>query len=382
MGFKLAAEDLDLQCSIYVNNIASPEACANLDAKPIFESTSYHTSKLCLSAITPKALLRIKQLSHGFARDCEAGIENYLDAQTIIYVDSPSEYIIEGLSIWLSKLTLESMPKLYLFLSSRGMLLEGTDQPGYFADYFQHAVKRLESVVGDDNLHITSAVSQFMDDPRENILGVTLHKFPLPKYYASKQPCQGIETNRASTLTISFLGQVDSRKNSRLLPDIIQRVNEQATNIAFFVQCYPEGEYALKLAVEISRRLSTKDNVTISKQQLETEEYFSVLENSDIIVLPYNEKKYRHITSGVLAEAIAFGIPCVVPANTWSEKALEYSNGAGVSFSEDSISGIAEAIQKCMVNIEHLRQKGQAAARQWREEQSITAYLQKIVQQG
>ena len=50
---------------------------------------------------------------------------------------------------------------------------------------------------------------------------------------------------------------------------------------------------------------------------LSPEEYFELVSQVDVLLCPFDPTAYRSRSSGTLAEAIAAGVPTVVPQDTW-----------------------------------------------------------------
>ena len=63
---------------------------------------------------------------------------------------------------------------------------------------------------------------------------------------------------------------------------------------------------------------------------LTSDDYYALLNRASILLCPYNNKIFANRSAGTLADAIAAGIPTIVPSKTWL--ASEQPDGTGLKF--------------------------------------------------
>ena len=63
---------------------------------------------------------------------------------------------------------------------------------------------------------------------------------------------------------------------------------------------------------------------------LNPESYYKLLSNAHLIICPYDKHTYHSRSSGTLTEAIAAGVPTIVPAETWLSN--QQPKGSGLTF--------------------------------------------------
>jgi hypothetical protein len=90
------------------------------------------------------------------------------------------------------------------------------------------------------------------------------------------------------------------------------------------------------------------DDVEFLPPEQNTEEYLANFARCSVVLLPYEPAAYRIITSGVFAEAVAFGRPVVVPAGTSMAAELSAGNGIGAVYDLPKADRIAEAVAKAL----------------------------------
>lgn len=84
----------------------------------------------------------------------------------------------------------------------------------------------------------------------------------------------------------------------------------------------------------------------------------------DLVVLPYEPSRYLKKSSGILLEALAHGVPVVVPSGTapgrWIDK-----TGAGTQFVRAQVSDIATAIELARTRFPQIAQAAAETAVRW-----------------
>jgi glycosyltransferase involved in cell wall biosynthesis len=107
--------------------------------------------------------------------------------------------------------------------------------------------------------------------------------------------------------------------------------------------------------------------------------YLRQLLDCDLVLLPYWASNYAMRASGVFADALAMGVPVVVPAQTWMADRLGEGWGAGEVFTHSDVAEIRESILRALASLPAL--KARAAQRQsaWRAAHSVSAYLDLVL---
>jgi hypothetical protein len=89
------------------------------------------------------------------------------------------------------------------------------------------------------------------------------------------------------------------------------------------------------------------------------------------LLLPYDAEAYTLRSSGLQAQAMAAGIPVLVPAATWMEAQLVA--GGGVSF--ESTATLGTALGRLIASYPLYRQNARAAAAEWRVQHDPRAMI-------
>jgi len=123
-------------------------------------------------------------------------------------------------------------------------------------------------------------------------------------------------------LTVGYLGDARDEKGFGLLPRLVENVlsgTDNARKVRFLIQSNfntPGGEPASAVA---RRLLQAHDatEVELVEGPFDSMQYAELIKRIDIMLIPYSAENYAARSSGVLAEAVAAGIPAIVPAGSW-----------------------------------------------------------------
>lgn len=150
---------------------------------------------------------------------------------------------------------------------------------------------------------------------------------PIPHTYPPSEPPSGPPA-------VSYLGDARSEKGYHHLPravgDLWGRIEDG--KLRFVVQSnfnVPRGEPAAAVARAQLEQMSVPGKLDLLLEPLEPADYREALASSSALLLPYDPVNYYARSSGICAEALAQGIPVIVPAGTWmsrqfASKAYEY----------------------------------------------------------
>lgn len=131
-------------------------------------------------------------------------------------------------------------------------------------------------------------------------------------------------------LLVGYLGDARDEKGFQSLPSLVEAIAADKTAdrpVRFLFQAnfnVPGGEPESRFA---KHRLSSwpPDIVELAEGPFDREKYGEFLRRMDVMVVPYSAEQYAARSSGVLAEALAAGIPAVVPAGSWMSAVAEPS---------------------------------------------------------
>jgi hypothetical protein len=171
--------------------------------------------------------------------------------------------------------------------------------------------------------------------------------------------------------TIGFLGAPRSDKGERLLPSLID--------------CCARSLPASRIVVQLGdptadvRTAGWPANVDVLPVGLDRGRYFKLVNEIDVVVLPYDVRTFGTMTSGVYAEAVACGCVAIVPAGTWMAEMLSSGRGAGLVVDDMTAEGIADAVMRAVADLERLELLAGEAVGPWRASQGVAAYVDRLL---
>src|SRR5215204_5455414 len=150
-------------------------------------------------------------------------------------------------------------------------------------------------------------------------------------------------------LTIVYLGDAREEKGYQHLPQALSYLWKdyvEPGRVRFVLQSNfntPGGEPGILAA---SQNLAGFLHTTLKNEPLQPAEYYEILADSDIVLIPYSAQRYRYRSSGVLVEAMGAGKVVVTSAPSWMatqvtpEHAVLFETPAGLG------PAMAEAIDR------------------------------------
>jgi len=146
----------------------------------------------------------------------------------------------------------------------------------------------------------------------------------------------------------------------------------------------PEVEFLIELAndtlppedVRTLTAVAEEPNVIAIRDPMTLPQYHAALQSADVVLCPYDIVPYRIRTSGVFAEAVAYGKPIVVSPGTWMAREIDEGRAAGIVAESVEEESFANAIAQCIASLESLRQTATTLAPEWRRRVSVAAFIE------
>jgi len=135
-------------------------------------------------------------------------------------------------------------------------------------------------------------------------------------------------------------------------------------NITFILQIHQAANVQeIEQSIQILKKMNLQ-NVKLIEKPLDTDEYYEHLMMADVVLFPYKRKIYHSNTSGPFVEALAAGKPVVVTKGTWMDEQLSRF-GAGVTFQDEDVDGLAKAICSARDEYSCLAERAIDLSEQW-----------------
>ncbi|MCG5510655.1 glycosyltransferase [Ectothiorhodospira lacustris] len=148
-----------------------------------------------------------------------------------------------------------------------------------------------------------------------------------------------------------------------------------------------------EVSLEVTRALSTEQNmicwmrdekkgilapdVRVIPDNLSEADFQNLIQNCDLLVLPYMPDGFRKRTSGILIDAMYFGVPVVVCAGTWLADIVDhYKFGIAANPTKESI---VSAINSVLSDLPKYRAAARVAATAYFQENSWSKLMKSLL---
>ncbi len=166
-------------------------------------------------------------------------------------------------------------------------------------------------------------------------------------------------------IVVAILGHQRENKGFRHLPEIAATLLRARPDVHLLIQ---NVAYGAPVAQQQLRELAANnDRLMLSEQPAGRTLWPKLLEQSDLILCPYSPEFYMVAFSAVASEALANGIPIVVPAGTTLEKLIEECGGPGTAFYKFEPKSIVAATERVLDQFDRYAAQAYDAATKWPE---------------
>jgi putative methyltransferase (TIGR04325 family) len=192
------------------------------------------------------------------------------------------------------------------------------------------------------------------------LLGQPFKTLPLP--YPAVAPLR----NRAGArpVVIGILGHQREERGYAILPELAATLLQAHPEIRLLIQTVQAAgppETALALA-----ELAASDaRVRLEPRPAGRALWAELLEAADLVLCPYRPELYAASFSSVAVEALANGIPVVVPARTTMAALLQDCGEAGTLFDQFDVASIADAVRRALESFDRIATAAHEAGRDW-----------------
>lgn len=225
----------------------------------------------------------------------------------------------------------------------------------------------------------------------ERLLKTKVYLLPPPinnqfmEYYIHN-PEQNIYKER---IIISYMGGTRYNKGFDIFVKMLVKfLNEEiiAERIVFSIQIDIHRQQSNKDKKTISEAIKLLKNLTNKFKNIKciygavsTEEYYKLLSQSDLVVLPYREEAFRSLPSNIFREAVVLGKIPIVSSNTTMSHDLVKYNLDDLIFAIKDIESFIDVIKKVVNNIDAYKTKIDNLQKGWLNFYSATNLVNQLL---
>ena len=161
-------------------------------------------------------------------------------------------------------------------------------------------------------------------------------------------------------LSILYMGDARNEKGFPEIPLLIEKTMDLVSEGRISYQCQsdfniPGGERASARAMDLLKARQETTGLELIPGPINTGKYNTLIKSAGVILLPYQRKNYQARSSGIFAEAVTAGIPCLVTAGTFMARLAEHSRQE--NFAAINHSGTLEILCSKEVHLADLTTK-------------------------
>jgi glycosyltransferase involved in cell wall biosynthesis len=208
----------------------------------------------------------------------------------------------------------------------------------------------------------------------QSAFGVRADLLPIPLAFdgASYRPRAGV-----GTTAFGYFGYSKTAKGFHLLPRTVETCRARGLAASFVIHVQHTRWEAAVVAAEAA--LDRLSDVSLVKGQLNRDDYYSLFDRVDAMLLPYDPEEYGQRGSGILVEAVSRGLPVIAAAGTWAASVVSSGEAAGEVFAPFVAEALAEAVERLIARFDVSRKNAAAAAAKFGAANSAAAYVSAIL---
>jgi glycosyltransferase involved in cell wall biosynthesis len=344
----------DVEYAIFGNAALAPELAQQLDARAVFRRG---TNDGFGRGGPPNELLAYTRTLRSFASGLDAVRPGPDD---LLFLPMARAAEIAGIARWLRRGGTAPVAVCANFMIDDFDFRPPRLSPSVLPALYRVAFGSLSRRLAPGRLILTAADEE-LASAAGRATGAHVRVYPMLKRY----PPRAAPAPTAAA-TVAFLGDVRRNKGGALLDVLVERLAQTMPTARFVVQ-------GLAAAPALP-------NVEALPVGLDRGAYYELLRRADVVVQPYEAAPYRRMSSGIFAEAVAFGCATVVPAGTWMARMVAEGRGAGLTFDRLEPDIVATAVRAVVADLPGFRALAEAAATPWRASQNVGAYLDRLAE--
>lgn len=189
----------------------------------------------------------------------------------------------------------------------------------------------------------------------------------------------------ASPLTIATLGHQSVAKGYHLMPDIIQNLLVTEKDVRFLVHssdpdlgATPVRDPIEQARARLEQMAAGDPRIILEYRVVGMEEWPQLLDRCDLVLCPYDPEHYAVQHSGLASDAVANGIPLVVPAGTTLARWVDEFH-TGAIFAPQNAAAISDTLREVIRNYDRYAAQAYAAAQMWAATRGPVGFLDALL---
>lgn len=352
-----------------------PHILGGLAVEPLFSLTPYERYGEDPHD-PPSALAAFRAQTQRFADDLEKLDSHGLSERDLLIFFTVYPQILGGLIEWVRRRPERRRQRVALLMQFAEEVnvyekARGAHGDVFYVDYYRRIMPAGEGRDAHPNWRYFAA-SPGLGDLFSTLLGKDVQPLPLPGSAAWPPLRRRAE---GGPVAVAVLGHTSIAKGGFLLPDIIEATLARFPRVRFNFHLSTNPDTR-----ELDARFAEGgDRLRILRGYVSDEAIQGVIDESDIVLLPYAADKYRLMPSAIFIQAACSGKIAVLPAGSHMHRELLLRGGGGTLFREHTAAAINQALWQAIEEADRLSRLAAAAAPAHREVNNPHAYVKRIL---
>lgn len=318
--------------------------------------------------------------NQAFLADLSALDPARFSAEDLIYFPNILQNQVHAVALWLARLPADRRPAVALmfrYLNHAMDYVQSRQNKDMIAIYYRYAVRQLlathpRTLICADTTELTNTYRQITSAPvlelpnPMDVSALLANAAPRP---ASGRP------------TIVYQGHTSPLRGFHFLPEIIERCAKLTPRPRFVVQVQNrDSALAMKMGPVLQRLEGQQgEHLRLINGPLQQPDYLNLLNEADIVLLPYSPTFYGHGSSGVFTEAASIGKVVIATIGTVPvRQGKDYRLGV-IAATHWTAPAMAEAVAIALQRLPALQQQAAAAAPRYRTDNCAHAFWEKLL---
>lgn len=288
---------------------------------------------------------------------------NFLGPNWLVYMSTTQDLHMLALWVWLRRFKPEQAPILILTLR---LSLYRSDLHRWSPSviWYLLGLRLLERLTHKYRIHFVTDSTMLVDE-FHRLTNLPIHVVPIPHLDLIPSDIN-LSRSPSRILRMVSLGSARVPKGFDILAQAIQLLHSRGEldNINLDLHCYHSvGDEYISSAVSLLKDMN-HPNINLIDRVINEAEYYKMLADADLVLIPYVQHVYLANTSGVFTEAVAAGKPVIVTEGTWMSAQLN-TFGAGITCRDRDPEDLARAICEGRDKHFELEKKAQTGRAEW-----------------
>jgi glycosyltransferase involved in cell wall biosynthesis len=183
--------------------------------------------------------------------------------------------------------------------------------------------------------------------------------------------------NLAKSVVISHIGGFYYLRGSHLLPDLFEYLLKNHDNVTVRCHVCDFSSPQFQRLSEVVKRY--KSRITVLGNVIDDALYRDLFRTSDLLIMAYHPVFYHYGSSGVACEALSWGVPAVIPANTTIADEFAGVDAGFIACGEWTFEAYAMSLSAAINGIQELTNKSMKAKALYRSLVSPQAFLDRVL---